>query len=67
MVPLNHDARWVTQSAQRDYTPLTSAGLDGSGAILVRPDGHIGFRASPADAAGLQALDQHLDSSLIAA
>jgi hypothetical protein len=26
----NTDARWVTQSAQRDYTPLTNAGLDGS-------------------------------------
>lgn len=40
------------------------AGLD-DGAILVRPDGHVGFRASPADAAGLQALDEHLDSYLI--
>jgi hypothetical protein len=26
----NTDARWVTQSAQRDYTPLTNAGLDGT-------------------------------------
>lgn len=43
------------------------AGLDSSGAVLVRPDGHIGFRATPADAAGLGALDSHLDSYLIPA
>jgi 6-methylpretetramide 4-monooxygenase / 4-hydroxy-6-methylpretetramide 12a-monooxygenase len=42
------------------------AGLAGAGAVLVRPDGHIGFRA-PADSAGLGALDSHLDSYLIPA
>ncbi len=42
------------------------AGLLSTGAVLVRPDGHIGFRAGPADAAGLSALDSHLDSYLIA-
>jgi len=31
----------------------------------VRPDGHVGFRATPADAAGLAALDAFLDSYLI--
>ena len=40
------------------------AGLASGGAVLVRPDGHIGFRA-PADSAGLGALDSHLDSYLI--
>ena len=40
------------------------AGLATAGAVLVRPDGHIGFR-TPADAAGLAALDAHLDSYLI--
>jgi 6-methylpretetramide 4-monooxygenase / 4-hydroxy-6-methylpretetramide 12a-monooxygenase len=35
-----------------------------SGALLVRPDGHVGFRAAPADAGGLTALDTHLDSYL---
>ena len=35
------------------------------GALLVRPDGHIGFRAPPADAAGLAALDTFLDSYLV--
>ncbi len=42
------------------------AGLSAPGAVLVRPDGHIGFRASPADSAGLDALDSHLNSYLIA-
>jgi 6-methylpretetramide 4-monooxygenase / 4-hydroxy-6-methylpretetramide 12a-monooxygenase len=40
------------------------AGLAAEGAVLVRPDGHIGFRA-PADSAGLSALDAHLSSYLI--
>ncbi len=40
------------------------AGLLSAGAVLVRPDGHIGFRACPADTAGLAALDSHLDSYL---
>jgi len=44
------------------------AGLaGGTGAVLVRPDGHIGFRAAPADAAGLEALDAHLGSYLVSA
>src|SRR5580698_6362754 len=40
------------------------AGTTAGGAVLVRPDGHIGFRA-PADSAGLAALDAHLNSYLI--
>jgi hypothetical protein len=43
------------------------AGLASPGAVLVRPDGHIGFRATPADGAGLAALDAHLDSYLVPA
>jgi 6-methylpretetramide 4-monooxygenase / 4-hydroxy-6-methylpretetramide 12a-monooxygenase len=43
------------------------AGLVAEGAILVRPDGYIGFRAVPADRAGLSALDSHLDSYLVPA
>jgi 2-polyprenyl-6-methoxyphenol hydroxylase-like FAD-dependent oxidoreductase len=43
------------------------AGLDDAGAILVRPDGYIGFRAAPADQAGLSALDAHLTSYLVPA
>jgi 6-methylpretetramide 4-monooxygenase / 4-hydroxy-6-methylpretetramide 12a-monooxygenase len=41
-------------------------GLAGPGAVLVRPDGRIGFRASPG-AAGLAALDSHLSTYLIPA
>jgi 2-polyprenyl-6-methoxyphenol hydroxylase-like FAD-dependent oxidoreductase len=35
-----------------------------SGALLVRPDGYVGFRAIPADAAGIEALDAHLGQYL---
>ena len=42
------------------------AGLATGGAVLVRPDGHIGFR-TPADSAGLRQLDSHLDSYLVPA
>jgi 6-methylpretetramide 4-monooxygenase / 4-hydroxy-6-methylpretetramide 12a-monooxygenase len=41
------------------------AGLAGEGAILIRPDGYIGFRAVPADEAGLRAVDAHLNSYLV--
>jgi 6-methylpretetramide 4-monooxygenase / 4-hydroxy-6-methylpretetramide 12a-monooxygenase len=41
------------------------AGAAGGGAILVRPDGYVGFRALPADEAGLRALDAHLSRYLI--
>ena len=50
----------------------TGAGLDAAragvrdgGAVLVRPDGFIGFRAVPADTAGMNALDRHLASYLV--
>jgi len=41
------------------------AGLRTDGMVLVRPDGHIGFRFPAADAAALAALDRHLSSYLI--
>jgi FAD binding domain len=43
------------------------AGAPGGGAVLVRPDGFIGFRAAPADTATMAALDAHLASYLIPA
>jgi 6-methylpretetramide 4-monooxygenase / 4-hydroxy-6-methylpretetramide 12a-monooxygenase len=43
------------------------ARLDSPAALLVRPDGHVGFRAVPADAAGIEALDAHLASYLVPA
>jgi hypothetical protein len=39
--------------------------LTGGGPVLVRPDGFIGFRAVPADRAGMNALDVHLASYLV--
>jgi hypothetical protein len=58
--------RWrgVVEVARATSDP-GRAGLTSTGAVLVRPDGHIGFRAAPADAAGLAALDAHLDSYLL--
>jgi 2-polyprenyl-6-methoxyphenol hydroxylase-like FAD-dependent oxidoreductase len=41
------------------------AGLSDSGAVLVRPDGYIGFRAAPAGPAALAAVDEHLSRYLI--
>ena len=40
------------------------AGVPDGGAVLVRPDGMIGFRAVPADTDGLAALEAHLASYL---
>ena len=41
------------------------AGLRGGGVVLIRPDGHIGFRSPATDAIALAALDRHLSSYLI--
>ena len=43
----------------------TEAGVPDGGAILVRPDGFIGFRAAPADETTMAALDAHLASYLV--
>jgi hypothetical protein len=41
------------------------AGVPHGGAILVRPDGFIGFRSAPADEASMKALDAHLATYLV--
>jgi hypothetical protein len=41
------------------------ASLPDGGAILVRPDGFIGFSAAPADEATMAALDAHLATYLM--
>jgi hypothetical protein len=47
---------------------LTQVGDDASSsALLIRPDGYVGFRATPADASGLQALDAHLGGYMVPA
>lgn len=38
-----------------------------SSALLIRPDGYVGFRATPADAAGIEALDAHLGGYVLPA
>lgn len=39
----------------------------GSGALLVRPDGYVGFRAASAEADALEALDAHLNKYMVPA
>lgn len=56
----------LVEVANRD-TEGEPARLDSSAALLVRPDGHVGFRAVPADAGGIEALDAHLASYLVPA
>jgi hypothetical protein len=43
----------------------TEAGVPNGGAVLVRPDGFIGFRAAPADETTMDALDAHLTTYLV--
>jgi hypothetical protein len=40
-------------------------GLPDTGAILVRPDGFIGFRATPDDSSMVEAIHAHLDTYLV--
>jgi len=63
------DRRWsrlVQVSRDPDLDP-GRAGVPAGGVVLVRPDGHIGFRSPSADAGALAALDRHLSSYLIPA
>jgi 2-polyprenyl-6-methoxyphenol hydroxylase-like FAD-dependent oxidoreductase len=48
---------------------IDATGVDPSrrGSILVRPDGHVGFRTASTAASALQAVDAHLDSYLVPA
>jgi hypothetical protein len=62
-------ARWgqlvsIVDAADARFN-AARAGVPDGGAVLVRPDGFIGFRAAPADAASMQALDQHLSAYLV--
>ena len=62
-------ARWgklvSIVDASSAHFDAAEAGVPDGGAILVRPDGFIGFRAAPADEATMAALDAHLATYLV--
>ena len=56
---------------RRRWDPLVDvsdadSGGPAAGAVLIRPDGHVSFRANASDATALAAIDEHLGSYLIA-
>jgi hypothetical protein len=51
--------------ASAAHVDAATAGVSGGSAVLVRPDGFVGFRADPADDATMDALDRHLATYLI--
>jgi 2-polyprenyl-6-methoxyphenol hydroxylase-like FAD-dependent oxidoreductase len=61
--------RWAGLVSVEDGTAVgfdaVRAGLNDEGAVLIRPDGFIGFRIAPADVAEIEALDAHLASYLV--
>jgi 2-polyprenyl-6-methoxyphenol hydroxylase-like FAD-dependent oxidoreductase len=60
------DRRWsglVEVSQDPDVDPAR-AGVPTGGLVLIRPDGHIGFRSPSADAGALAVLESHLSSYL---
>ncbi len=67
---LNHlRTRWsklvsIVDAASGSFD-AKEAGVPNGGAILVRPDGFVGFCASPADETTLAALDAHLATYLV--
>jgi hypothetical protein len=61
-------ARWgqlvsIVDAANAQFD-ATEAGVPNGGAILVRPDGFIGFRAAPVDEITMDAVDVHLATYL---
>lgn len=64
-------ARWgrlvTVVDASADGFSAAEAGASDDGAVLVRPDGFIGFRAAPANGGTMAALDAHLGRYLIPA
>jgi 6-methylpretetramide 4-monooxygenase / 4-hydroxy-6-methylpretetramide 12a-monooxygenase len=60
------DRRWsgLVQVSDDPGVDPVRAGVPTGGVLLIRPDGHIGFRSPSADAGALAALDRHLSSYL---
>jgi 6-methylpretetramide 4-monooxygenase / 4-hydroxy-6-methylpretetramide 12a-monooxygenase len=61
------DRRWsgLVQITHNPGADPARAGVPEGGVVMVRPDGHIGFRAPSTGAGALAALDRHLSSYLI--
>ena len=59
--------RWsgLVQISRNPSVDPARAGLPGRGVVMVRPDGHIGFRHPSIRADALAALDRHLSSYLL--
>ena len=54
----------IIDAAEGEFD-AAECGLPGTGAILVRPDGFIGFRATPADGSMVEAIHAHLETYLV--
>ena len=61
------ERRWsnLVRVGCRTQNEGVRAGVPGGGLVVVRPDGHIGLRATATDAGALGAVDRHLASYLI--
>ena len=59
--------RWsrLVQISHDPSVDPVRAGVPAGGVVMIRPDGHIGFRFPSAAAEALAALDRHLSSYLI--
>jgi 6-methylpretetramide 4-monooxygenase / 4-hydroxy-6-methylpretetramide 12a-monooxygenase len=59
--------RWskLVQISHNPSVDPVRAGILAGGVIMIRPDGHIGFRFPSTEAGALTALDRHLSSYLI--
>jgi 2-polyprenyl-6-methoxyphenol hydroxylase-like FAD-dependent oxidoreductase len=59
--------RWsdLVEISQNPDVDPARAGLPAGGTVLVRPDGHVGFRFPSTDADAFAALDRHLASYLL--
>ena len=59
--------RWskLAEISQNPNVDRQRAGLAASGVIMVRPDGHIGFRFPSTDPDAFRTLDRHLSSYLM--
>lgn len=69
ITPLPGD-RWISfqdlaEISDRPGVDPSRAGVPAGGMIMVRPDGHIGFRHPSTGTAAFDALDDHLASYLV--